>query len=62
MYNAVAVDVPPPATPSPYNLALLANIERLNLRVDRIVPTHYPPDGRVVTVSELRRMVGQPGS
>jgi glyoxylase-like metal-dependent hydrolase (beta-lactamase superfamily II) len=62
MYNAVAADVPPPATPSPYNLALLANIERLGLRVDRIVPTHYPPDGRVVTVGELRRMVGQPGS
>ncbi|MBM4184180.1 MAG: MBL fold metallo-hydrolase [Gemmatimonadetes bacterium] len=57
-YNPPAADAPPPATPSPYNQALLANIERLRLSVDRIVATHYPADGRVVTVAELRRMVG----
>jgi glyoxylase-like metal-dependent hydrolase (beta-lactamase superfamily II) len=61
-YNPAAVDVPPPASPSPYTLALLANIERLGLRVDRIIPVHYPADGRVVTVAEVRRMVGLPGS
>jgi glyoxylase-like metal-dependent hydrolase (beta-lactamase superfamily II) len=55
-YNPGAADAPPPAVASPYNVALLANIERLNLAVDRILATHYPADGRVVTVAELRRM------
>jgi glyoxylase-like metal-dependent hydrolase (beta-lactamase superfamily II) len=61
-YNPPAPDAPPPAVPSPYNLALLTNIERLRLQVDRIIATHYPADGRVVTVAELRRMVGRPTS
>lgn len=58
-YNPGPADAPPPATPSPYHEALLANIQRLNLAVDRIVATHLPQDGRAVTVAELRRMVGQ---
>ena len=58
-YNPGAADAPPLAVPSPYNVALLANIERLNLAVDRILPVHLPPDGRVVTVAELRRVVGR---
>ena len=58
-YNPGAADAPPAAVPSPYNLALLANIERLNLAVDRILPVHLAPDGRVVTVAELRRVVGR---
>ena len=31
----------------------------LSLAVDRILPVHLPPDGRVVTVAELRRVVGR---
>lgn len=58
-YNPGPVDATPAAVPSPYNVALLANIERLNLAVDRILPVHLPPDGRVVTVAELRRVVGR---
>ena len=57
-YNPGAVDAPPASPPSPYNVALLANIERLDLAVDRILPVHLPSDGRVVTVAELRRVVG----
>jgi glyoxylase-like metal-dependent hydrolase (beta-lactamase superfamily II) len=52
----------PPANPSPYNLALLANIERLKLDVNRIIPVHYPADNRSVTVAEVRRWVGKAGS
>jgi glyoxylase-like metal-dependent hydrolase (beta-lactamase superfamily II) len=59
MYNAGAANATPPATPSPYNLALLENVQRLNLQVDRIIPTHYPADNRVVTMEEVRRMVGR---
>ena len=58
-YNAGAADARPPATPSPYHLALLANVQRLNLQVDRVIPVHYPADDRVVTLAEIRRMVGQ---
>jgi glyoxylase-like metal-dependent hydrolase (beta-lactamase superfamily II) len=57
-YNPAAADAPPANPPSPYNVALLANIQRLNLAVDRILPVHLPPDGRVVTLAELRRVVG----
>jgi glyoxylase-like metal-dependent hydrolase (beta-lactamase superfamily II) len=58
-YNPGPADAPPPAVPSPYHVALLDNIERLNLVVDRILPVHLPPDGRLVTVAEVRRMVGR---
>ena len=33
------------------------NINRLNLDVETIVPIHYPPDGRKVTMAELMRAV-----
>jgi glyoxylase-like metal-dependent hydrolase (beta-lactamase superfamily II) len=49
----------PPANPSPYNLALLANIDRLKLDVSRIIPVHYPADNRAVTVAEVRRWAGR---
>jgi glyoxylase-like metal-dependent hydrolase (beta-lactamase superfamily II) len=52
-------DAPPPATPTPANVTLLNNISRLKLDVETIVPVHYPPDGRKVTMAELRRAVGQ---
>ena len=45
----------PPATPNPNHLNLIANIERLGLPVDRIVPLH----GRVVPVAELYAAAGK---
>jgi glyoxylase-like metal-dependent hydrolase (beta-lactamase superfamily II) len=51
--------LPPGARPpSPHNhnhLNLVANIERLGLQVDRILPLH----GRIVPYAELLRMVGR---
>jgi hypothetical protein len=44
---------------SPYQINLLETIERLKLDVDWMIATHYPTDGRRVTVAELRRMVGR---
>ena len=62
-YNPAAQpNAPAPATPSPYNLALVANIERLKLDVDRIIPVHLPADNRVITRAELMRMVGKASS
>jgi glyoxylase-like metal-dependent hydrolase (beta-lactamase superfamily II) len=62
-YNPAAQpNAPAPATPSPYNTALVANIERLKLDVNRIIPIHYPADNRVVTRAELMRMVGKASS
>src|SRR5262249_1179421 len=52
----------PPATPSPYTLALVSNIERLKLDVDRIIPIHYPADNRVVKRADLLRWVGKASS
>ena len=50
-----AANAPPPATPNPNHLNLIANIERLGLPVDRIVPLH----GRVVPVAELYAAAGK---
>ena len=62
-YNPAAqANAQPPATPSPYTLALLANIERLKLDVTRIIPVHYPGDNRAVNMAEVRRWVGRTGS
>jgi glyoxylase-like metal-dependent hydrolase (beta-lactamase superfamily II) len=62
-YNPAAQpNAQPPATPSPYNLALVANIERLKLDVNRIIPVHYPADNRVVTRAELMRWIGKASS
>jgi glyoxylase-like metal-dependent hydrolase (beta-lactamase superfamily II) len=62
-YNPAAqANVQPPATPSPYTLALVANIERLKLDVNRIIPIHYPADNRVVTRAELMRWIGRASS
>lgn len=41
---------PPPATPNALHVNLVANVQRLGLDVDRILPLH----GRVVPFSELR--------
>ncbi len=62
-YNPAAqANAPPPAQVSPYNLALVANIERLKLDVERIVPVHYPADNRMVSKAELMKVVGRAGS
>jgi len=52
-------DAPVPTPVSPYVANLTTNIARLKLDVERIIPVHYPADGRVVTRAELMRMVGQ---
>jgi glyoxylase-like metal-dependent hydrolase (beta-lactamase superfamily II) len=58
-YNPQPANATPPSPPSPYTLALVANIERLNLDVNRIIPVHYPADNRVVTRAELMRWIGR---
>jgi glyoxylase-like metal-dependent hydrolase (beta-lactamase superfamily II) len=49
----------PPANISPYTTNMVENLERLKLDVERIVPVHYPADGRVVSKVELMRAVGK---
>jgi glyoxylase-like metal-dependent hydrolase (beta-lactamase superfamily II) len=48
-----------PATISPYTANLEANITRLKLDVERIIPVHYPADSRKVTKVELLTAVGK---
>ena len=48
-----------PATISPYTASLAANVERLKLDVQRIIPVHYPADNRKVPTAELMRAVGK---
>lgn len=43
---------------SPYLLNLVDNLRRLKLEPQRIIPIHYPADGRVVDIAELNRAVG----
>ena len=45
----------PPKVPNPFALALEANVRRLNIDVDRIVPIH----GRMVPYSDLLAAVGK---
>jgi glyoxylase-like metal-dependent hydrolase (beta-lactamase superfamily II) len=48
-----------PATISPYTASLVANVERLKLDVERIIPIHYPADGRKVMKAEMMLAVGK---
>ena len=48
-----------PASISPYTKSLADNIDRLKLDVDRIIPIHYPANGRKVMNSELMLAVGK---
>ena len=48
-----------PAVVSTFNASLLANIERLGLDVQRIVPVHLPADNRKVTLAELQVAAGK---
>jgi len=50
-----------PATISPYVQNLADNIARLNLDVQRIIPVHYPADGRKVSMTELNIAIGKKG-
>ena len=61
-YNPQPMNATPPNPPSPYTMALVANIERLKLDVNRIIPIHYPADNRVVNRAELMRWVGKTSS
>ncbi len=48
-----------PAAISPYTANLEANIARLHLDVERIIPVHYPADNRKVMYAELLTAVGK---
>ena len=52
-------DAPVPTPVSPYVSNLTATMARLKLDVDRIIPIHYPADGRVVRRAELMRTAGE---
>ncbi|HEX2541346.1 MAG TPA: MBL fold metallo-hydrolase [Caldimonas sp.] len=54
-YTPGPPNAPPPPVPNANNVNLVANIERLNLAVDRILPLH----GRVVPLAELYTAVGK---
>jgi glyoxylase-like metal-dependent hydrolase (beta-lactamase superfamily II) len=58
-FNVGPANAPTPANVNPYHTNLLANIERLNLDVDRIIPIHLPGDSRKVTMAELYRAAGK---
>src|ERR1019366_165254 len=58
-FNVGQANAPTPATINPYHANLLANIERLKLDVDRIIPIHLPGDNRKVTMTELRTAAGK---
>jgi glyoxylase-like metal-dependent hydrolase (beta-lactamase superfamily II) len=45
----------PPKVPNPFSVALEANVRRLNIEVDRILPIH----GRIVPYSELLAAIGK---
>ena len=47
------------ATVSPFTASLVANVERLKLDYDRIIPIHYPADSRKVAKSEMMLAVGR---
>ena len=61
-YNVLGNPAPttPAEKPNQYQINLLANIERLHLDVDRIIPIHLPnPETRKVTLQELRLAAGK---
>jgi glyoxylase-like metal-dependent hydrolase (beta-lactamase superfamily II) len=58
-FNVGAANAPTPAQINPYQTNLLANIERLKLDVDRIIPIHLPGDNRKVTMAELYTAAGR---
>ena len=55
-YTPLPPNAPPPSPPNANNVNLIANIERLGLAVDRIVPLH----GRVVPLADLYVTASRP--
>jgi glyoxylase-like metal-dependent hydrolase (beta-lactamase superfamily II) len=55
-YTPGPPDAPVPATPNPFSVNLVANVRRLGIDVERIVPLH----GRIVPYSELQRVTTPP--
>jgi glyoxylase-like metal-dependent hydrolase (beta-lactamase superfamily II) len=58
LFNPPAPNTPPPAMPSPAQLSLFNNVQRLKLSVDRIAPIH----GRVLPWSEFTTFIGRRGT
>lgn len=48
-----------PASPNPYTVSLVDNIERLKLDVETVIPIHYPQDNRTITKAELYLAAGR---
>ncbi len=57
MYTPPAPNAPAPTAVNPNSASLLANIERLKLGVDRILPLHGPG---AATLADLYKFVGKP--
>jgi glyoxylase-like metal-dependent hydrolase (beta-lactamase superfamily II) len=55
VYTPAAPNAAPPAQPSPLQVNLYDNIERLKLTVDQILPLH----GRKVPLAELQKWIGK---
>jgi glyoxylase-like metal-dependent hydrolase (beta-lactamase superfamily II) len=58
-FNVGQANAPTPPSINPYQTNLLANIERLKLDVDRIIPIHLPGDNRKVMMAELYTAAGK---
>jgi len=58
-YTPPAASQPLPASPNPYTVNLVRNIERLQLDVQRVAALHGP---RVVTLAELRSAAAGPAT
>jgi len=48
-----------PGVPVNWSTNLMENIDRLKLDIQRIIPVHYPADGRNVAMPELLKVVGR---
>jgi glyoxylase-like metal-dependent hydrolase (beta-lactamase superfamily II) len=59
-FNVGPANAPVPEKINPYQTNLVANIERLKLDVDRIIPIHLPGDNRKVSIAELYTAAGKP--
>jgi glyoxylase-like metal-dependent hydrolase (beta-lactamase superfamily II) len=55
VFTPPAANAPPPSAPNPATVNLYDNIQRLNLDVNQIAPLH----GHVVTIADLRKIVGK---
>jgi glyoxylase-like metal-dependent hydrolase (beta-lactamase superfamily II) len=55
-YTPGPPDAPVPASPNPFSVNLVANVRRLGIDVERILPLH----GRIVPYSELQRVATPP--